>query len=190
MAKIVYNTKEEAWKHVQKIFPTEYAKDEEATEYAGYPIYRSTVEGYWWNWICDLGNCLEVNLMDGTTIRVYIAEKEEAEDGGMTDEEALESVNRIKAAKSVGNSISPMFGEQAAIKLTFCVDGDVSGSEVEKKVYEGLRRGDSWLASDLVEAYCNKRQIPWKTITIANTQHYAHGRMGAGHYIIDAIVTI
>lgn len=57
----------EAWEVADKIFPTDYMKDDQSSNNAGYPIYRSTAEGmtnFWYNTICDLGCRLEVNLCD------------------------------------------------------------------------------------------------------------------------------
>lgn len=50
---------EQAWKEVNKIFPTDYEKDEAASQRAGYDIYRhATLNPF--NHICDLGCRLEV----------------------------------------------------------------------------------------------------------------------------------
>lgn len=77
----------EAWQIVNRYFPSDYEKDEIGSKNAGYPIYRSTSESLpnaFYNYICDLGNCIEVNLCDedwqGSTIRVEIRDdqKEEA----------------------------------------------------------------------------------------------------------------
>jgi hypothetical protein len=65
----------DAWKMVDEIFPTDYQKDETASERAGYPIYRSTAEGVD-AWISDLGRTLEINLDNGKTIRVNIEDEE------------------------------------------------------------------------------------------------------------------
>jgi hypothetical protein len=53
------NSKEQAWKEVNKIFPTDYEKDEAASIRAGYDIYRHPTLNYY-NRICDLGCRLEV----------------------------------------------------------------------------------------------------------------------------------
>ena len=63
----------EAWEIVNEIFPTDYDKDEESSQRAGYPIYRSTAEGRYYDYICDLNDRLEVNLKDeNRTINVWI----------------------------------------------------------------------------------------------------------------------
>lgn len=52
-------TKEDAWAKANKIFPTEYKKDESFSERAGYDIYRHPTLNYYCR-ICDLGDRLEV----------------------------------------------------------------------------------------------------------------------------------
>lgn len=64
-------SRKEAWKKVDEIFPTDYEKDEQSSINAGYPIYRSTVDGV--NaWISDLNVTLELNFPDRETIRINI----------------------------------------------------------------------------------------------------------------------
>lgn len=52
-------TREEAWAEANKIFPTDYEKDESSSERAGYDIYRHPTLNYYCR-ICDLGDRLEV----------------------------------------------------------------------------------------------------------------------------------
>lgn len=51
----------EAWNIANKLFPTDYEKDDYRSERAGYPIYISTMDGNS-SWISDLGNRLELNI--------------------------------------------------------------------------------------------------------------------------------
>lgn len=53
------STREQAWAEVNKIFPTDYEKDEGSSKRAGYDIYRHPTLNYY-NRICDLGCRLEV----------------------------------------------------------------------------------------------------------------------------------
>lgn len=72
------NSREEAWRQADKIFPTDYIKNEMASAIAGYPIYQSTSdsEEYRFAQIADLNCRLEVN--DGIqTINIWIEEEEE-----------------------------------------------------------------------------------------------------------------
>ena len=62
----------EAWAAADEIFPTDYMKDERASANAGYNVFRSTADGHYYDYICDLGDRLEINLMDGRTINIWI----------------------------------------------------------------------------------------------------------------------
>ena len=66
--------KQEAWNKVNEIFPTDYIKDEHSSIRAGYPVYRSTAEGHHCDYICDLGDRLEVNLDSShlETVNIWI----------------------------------------------------------------------------------------------------------------------
>lgn len=72
--------REEAWNRVNELFPSDYAEDPRSSSRAGYPVYRSTMdtEISRYNYICDLGTTLEVNLIDkdwkSTTVRISIIE--------------------------------------------------------------------------------------------------------------------
>ena len=67
---IVVN-REQAWKVVNKIFPTDYDKDYASSQRAGYDIYRHHSLNYY-NRICDLGNRVEV-IINGNYINIWIA---------------------------------------------------------------------------------------------------------------------
>ena len=65
--------REQAWKEVSKLFPTDYEKDETASLRAGYDIYTSPTLHYCR--ICDLGSRLEVTTNDfgkNKTINIWI----------------------------------------------------------------------------------------------------------------------
>lgn len=71
-------SREQAWQEVNKIFPTDYEKDEAASARAGYDIYRhATLNPY--SRICDLGCRLEVLTGEyGETVtNIWIVEEEE-----------------------------------------------------------------------------------------------------------------
>lgn len=76
---IKVSSKEAAWKEADKLFPTDYEKDERATANAGYPIYMSAAEGNN-SWISDLGTSLELNIQEGKaikTIRICVDQEPE-----------------------------------------------------------------------------------------------------------------
>lgn len=66
--------KKQAWKIVDEIFPSDYNYDSKSSASAGYPVYRSGIEYY--DYICDLGDRLEINLKNGKTINIWIKEPE------------------------------------------------------------------------------------------------------------------
>lgn len=62
----------EAWNKANEIFPTDYEKDEQSSARAGYPVFRSTADGHYYDYICDLGDRLEINLSTGETINIWV----------------------------------------------------------------------------------------------------------------------
>lgn len=67
------NSREQAWREADNLFPTDYIKDEMKSENAGYDIYCSTCDGV--NaWVSDLDNRLEINLSTGETVNIWIEE--------------------------------------------------------------------------------------------------------------------
>lgn len=82
---IKVRTMEEAWAKANGIFPTDYMKDDESSQRAGYPIYRSTAEDHFNDYICDLNDRLEVNIADGNqSINIWIDPEEHGEDVEVT----------------------------------------------------------------------------------------------------------
>lgn len=73
-------SREEAWKKVNEIFPTDYEKDEAASERAGYDIYRNSTLNYYCR-ICDLGCRLEVitGKYGENVVNIWIMEEVEAQ---------------------------------------------------------------------------------------------------------------
>lgn len=59
-----------AWEIAKAIGKGDYSLDREATARAGYGVYRDKDEHY--NYICDLGDRLEVNTPDGKSVNVWI----------------------------------------------------------------------------------------------------------------------
>lgn len=64
-----------AWEAADKIFPTDYIKDEASSLRAGYDVYRSTADNNC-SYICDLGDRLEVNLDNGKTENIWITREQ------------------------------------------------------------------------------------------------------------------
>ena len=75
---ITVNSVSEAWQKANEIFPTDYEYDNGSRERTGYEIYRSTVTEHNYDYICDLGDRLEINLSNGDTVNIWIDETETA----------------------------------------------------------------------------------------------------------------
>lgn len=88
---IKVKTVQEAWNEANRLMPNDYEYDTESSTRAGYAIYRSNVEHY--DYICDLGERLEVNLFkDGKTVNIWIKKEEKSM-------EKLEDMLRITKMK-------------------------------------------------------------------------------------------
>lgn len=160
-------SKEQAWNEANKIIPNDYTEDAEASARAGYPIYRSNVEYY--DYICDLGSCLEVNLKAGNkTVRINI------------EEQPKFPAKEIKEAAKHQDTFKP---EWVQLVRVF-VEGYKWTNEAHKAVYRAMEdeRIRSQVAGDMVEAYCEDKGISWGRIQVISTTKYA------GHYVIEAIV--
>lgn len=62
----------DAFNVAARFMPGDWNEDTQSSARAGYPVYRCYGEGLYYNYICDLGNRLEVNLGDGSTVNVWI----------------------------------------------------------------------------------------------------------------------
>lgn len=65
------NARRAMWAAADKAFPTDYAEDAQSSAAAGYPVFRSTADGHFYHYICDLGPTLELN-MGARTVRLNI----------------------------------------------------------------------------------------------------------------------
>ena len=67
-------SKDEAFWLAGKLTKHDYEYDVERSARAGYPIYFS-VKKEAYEWVCDLGDRLEVNLEDGRSINIWIKDE-------------------------------------------------------------------------------------------------------------------
>lgn len=69
---ITVTTKAEAWDIAMALLggKMSYSLDQKSSERAGYNIFRS--EDSYYNYICDLGNRLEINMENGITKNIWI----------------------------------------------------------------------------------------------------------------------
>ena len=81
---ITTHSTEEAWSVANEIIPCDYLHDSDRSRRAGYDIYFSTSDSVI-AWISDLGDRLEVNLPDGSSVNVWIEEEGEIAEAEMND---------------------------------------------------------------------------------------------------------
>lgn len=175
---MVVSNREKAWEEANNLFTTDYEKDYASSERAGYDIYRHHELNYY-NRICDLGNRLEV-IVDDVTTNIWIEE-----------DTVNESVEAMYAAKELGESIYPLFEIESYQKITLYIEGSKwNHNKTEIKVYNGLKRNETWHASDLIASYCDHHNIRWGVIEGINISHYDHGTNGqnGGHFIVTAYI--
>lgn len=176
--RIKVTSKQEAWETVNNIFPTDYNEDMSSTARAGYPVYRSPLNHY--DYICDLGDRLEVNLGNGETVNVWIVEKAEDELLKLPTEE------EVKKAASHQYTFEP----ETVQLVRVIVNGYSFSDEASKAVYKVMqdKHWESQVAGDMVTAYCEDKGIEWGVIQVIGIEHYQNGKNG-GHFVIEAIVS-
>lgn len=105
------NSKEQAWVEADKLFPTDYIKDEKKSDTAGYDIYYSTCDGV--NaWISDLEDRLEVNLATGETVNIWIEEEPQFKEYQIA--EALRVIN--DAIYEIDDNVNSKLAEVTGIR--------------------------------------------------------------------------
>jgi len=183
----------EAWNKANEIFPTDYERDGDRSSRAGYPVYSSTADGHWYDYICDLGDRLELNLSNGDTVNIWI--KADEADTEPTEAEVQQMVADTHAAKEAGKTGFTHIEPQAATIYRFCVmHADYDGDAAEHAMAEALDRSDEFmrarLASDYVSSWCDANGVLWGSIEIFHKPYkYNHHREGNYHYVFSAVVT-
>nr|AHF24063.1 hypothetical protein [uncultured bacterium Contig643] len=122
---------QEAWRIADRIFPTDYMKDEEASERAGYPIYRSTAAERN-DWISDLGVRLEINIdAPVETITIWIEQEPEIEETSKMDSDDVRSCcirNELYTCGTVSEynaMLNMVRDEEYSTKLLYRVARDI-----------------------------------------------------------------
>ena len=186
----------EAWNKANEIFPTDYECDDQRSERAGYPVYSSTAEGHWYDYICDLGDRLELNLSNGDTVNIWVEADETEADDQPTETEIQQMVADAHTADEAGKSGWCHLEPKPATIYSFCVmHTDYDHNKAEHDFAEALNRSDDWtknrLASDYVSAWCDANNVPWGSIEIFHKPYkYDHHNKGNYHFTFDAIVTM
>ena len=105
------NSRAQAWREADNLFPTDYIKDEMKSNIAGYDIYCSTCEGV--NaWISDLEDRLEINFTTGETVNIWIEEEPQFKEYQISD--ALEVID--DAIYEIDDKVDIKLAEIAGIK--------------------------------------------------------------------------
>lgn len=77
---------------------------------AGYPIYRSTAESHYYEYIYDVGCRLEVNLLTGESINIWIDEPAEL----------LELRSEVKALRKEVRKLKSIFEKEKVWIIASC----------------------------------------------------------------------
>ena len=185
----------EAWNKANEIFPTDYECDNQRSERAGYPVYSSTAEGHWYDYICDLGDRLELNLSNGDTVNIWVKADEDEDNAEPTEAEIQQMVADTHAAQEAGKTGFSHIEPQSATIYHFCVmHTDYDSNAAEHAMAEAIDRSDEFmrvrLASDYASAWCDANGILWGSIEIFHKPYkYSHHNAGNYHYVFTAIVT-
>lgn len=184
----------QAWNKVDEIFPTDYEKDSGRSSRAGYQIYSSTADGHWYDYICDLGDRLEVNLSNGDTVNIWIKDESELANE-LTEAEIQQKIADNRTAKEAGAAGWMNVEPRQATVYNFCVmHADYAANEAESRMADALDRADNFdkniLMGEYVAAWCDANGVPWGSIEIfGKATRYEHGRKGNYHYVFRAVVT-
>lgn len=157
-----------AWNMADRLIDGDYLKDEESSQRAGYPIYRSTTST---EYICDLGDRLEVNKADGSSVNIWIVENEETKE------------NRQAVQNEEAHSI------ETVERIAICVEGyDWQHSKAQKVVFAKLQAADEIgrivKGGDLLVAWCETHGKRWKCVRNVSVNIYNQ------HAIIIGYVTM
>lgn len=140
----------EAWELANRLFPTDYEKDEQSSSNAGYPIYQSTAEGV--NaWISDLGNRLELNYPDKPSENIWIEQEQEEDNAsGLSYEIFITDSSEAAYLIAQGLSNEPT---QNRIQVSH---GSASGSAFTEIIPEIYRKNGKFYAALVYEPETKK----------------------------------
>lgn len=170
----------EAWTMAAEIFPTDYTKDEQSSENAGYPIYRSTNSHY--NYICELGDRLEINLSDGRTINIWIDPRDE-------EQEIAEIIRNNRIAEEYGKSAQPWRIENR-VEIEIMIEGYTWSGDEEKAIFTALKdtKNRTDIIYNIINSYCDTHGIKYTSLDTPKAL-YLGQKDGSGHFIISAYIT-
>lgn len=160
MTKMTVMSKEQAWMEANKIFPTDYEKDDASSLRAGYDIYRHPSLNYY-SRICDLGDRLEVltgeygenvtNIWIETPVdefKVDVIARGSYIDQPYGEEDERFSVEAITVRLN-HVALNAWFSSQMHNVRECYEDGEAGDHEWEAHKAEYKRRGEEWKANVL-----------------------------------------
>ena len=148
------DTLQDAWNAACKEFPTDFELDTLATKNAGYNVYRSTAEGHYYDYICELGDRLELNLSDGTTINIWIDKYEDFEDEHNVKQSEYENLLHAGGTRELtyGEALDAVCNEfgfdPAKVKIITEVPKLMINSKRQLKKVGTISRKPIWNATD------------------------------------------
>jgi hypothetical protein len=104
--KIIVKNEREAWKLAAEIFGCAYERDAEASQRAGYSIYRGQTDVNCW--ISDLGNRIELNMADGSTICIWIEPEERLYTAAEVRKIITETKQELEAVEKITEAVKSM----------------------------------------------------------------------------------
>ena len=151
MKHITVHSKEAAFQVANTIIPTDYEYDIERTSKAGYPIYWTTAAGR--NcWISDLGDRLEVNLDNGSSVNIWIDDPVTIDLMGVEAEVIADKVYKVKTAS----------GHEIMVWEDLQVNGQVYDWRIEDQYFTSFGYAKNYLYRRMQELETGVRFIPHK----------------------------
>ena len=109
-----------AWKKVDEIFPTDYEYDLQRSKRAGYDVCSSTAEDHYYDYICDLGDRLEVNLSNGDTVNVWYG-CEDGEDMKASEpvepESSIDTIHTLTVGLNDNDTLTQVIPTETAMTM-------------------------------------------------------------------------
>lgn len=135
--------REEAWRKADRMFPTDYQKDDIGSEKAGYPIYTSTLEGNM-SWISDLGNRLELNIEnedgDVESVNIWINEEPEIVENKILDADdvrvccVMHKLYTAGTCRAYDNMLNMTNEEDFSLNLLYRIAKDITDHSEDQTI--------------------------------------------------------
>ena len=154
-----------AWNVAGNLISGDYSKDDASSQRAGYPIFRNADRT---EYICDLGDRLEVNKADGSFVNIWILENEETRE----NRQAVQDVE----AHSV----------EAMERIAICIESyDWQSSQTRKNVFSKLQVANQIdriiKGGDLLAVWCETHGRRYKIMRDVSVSVYAQHAIISGY---------